>query len=417
MSGLAGAFGGASNMMGGTGFIGDLLSPILNPVTDFVTGLFGLGASTFASGAAVLPTAGVALGYGGSGAAAATLGYGGAGAGAGLGYMGGAGAAGGGGFMSGMGAMFSNPMTWIVGLGALIHASGIFGDDNANSRMRMWTGDQPQGGKFKSGFFSNESEWSQVMTPFGTMGAAGRHIGVAADEQIPQEEFDKWLAGMTQLFTEMGKIDQVLIDTLDVSGSTIDTITKRIEALDYAEKKMGSPDVAEFIVDRYSIVFEEIGGLANTMFQNFKNEGLDEDTVFGAVQTIIALTSAVDGLKNISEEAAITMEMANMTQVEQLEHHRNSVYDLIDAYDGTLASTQGLVAGLEQQRQGTIALLAAIKQISEGIAGTFANTREKILTDLMTDEQKFNYYKEQADTLMASMATMTDPAKIAKNYP
>jgi len=293
-------------------------------------------------------------------------------------------------------------------------------DENANSELTMFSGDyggmfgasskDAQGNLIKDSTGARTGVWRDLL--FGGVGAKGQHIGNPDDDQIPTEEFQNWLDNMGVAFDAMGELDKAAAEVFGLSEESILKIKTEVEGLAKATEKMGTPSFGEFVIERYNVVFKEIGGLADKMWEGFKSEGLDDETALQAVDAIIMLNAELLGLRNVSETAATMIADASLTTYDLFLLQREGIYEMIDAYDGTLTSTQSLTAGLDAQRQSTLNLLVAIDAISKGIDAMFGNTKEKIMTDTMTDEEKFNYYKGQADVLTASLATMVDPAKI-----
>jgi len=308
-------------------------------------------------------------------------------------------------------------------------------DENSNSRLTMGYGGNINGGtkggigsgtvEGRHGRYAQDTPWGRewigkqgertgiaVSASLGDMYAKGQHIGNPNDDQIPQEDFDKWLDGMQQAFQAMGQLDDALIEVFDLSAEAVAKVKAEVEGLHKTSEKMGTPDFHDFVIKRYDVIFKEVSGMALHMWDNFKAQGLNDDNVMAAVDAIVMLEANLQGLANVAETAAQIISDMALTQTEVLAIHRDAVYDLIEDYDGTIEATQLLTAGLSEQREATIQLLLAIDQASKAINAMFSDTRERILTDTMTDEEKFNYHKGQADMWTARLATLTDPADI-----
>jgi hypothetical protein len=242
------------------------------------------------------------------------------------------------------------------------------------------------------------------------MGAGGSGFG--KDEQLSDEDRAKYVNAMKDLFIQLAKIDEAVVDAYDLSDEAIERIKEAANGMDDVVKKWKTPDIGKYVIERYNFVFKEIGGTAEKIFHDMTQSGLEAEDAIRAVTAAFTFDSILMGLKKTKEDSEALLEQMNMTQLEQLEQQRDSIFELVDAYDGSISSVEALNQALEAQRQGTIGLLIEIEKIRGAMTDAFAGTREKIETSLMDDSQKYSYYQEQLDFWAGVLANATDPAKI-----
>lgn len=317
---------------------------------------------------------------------------------------------------SGLGAMIGAALPVLLPLLLVPLLSSAFGDDNANSEIKLWTGENFAGGGNAAQIgtgknWASEGEWVQVDTPFGALGAGGRHIGQARDDQIPQEEFDKWLAQMKDAFEAIGQLDQVIVDVFGLTDETIASITAQVEAMEESVKKMGTPDIEGFLAERYKIIFGGIGGTAGTIFNNMLGTSGDVGTT-KVVQDLTAFYATIKGYKNVSADFDKMLADSQMGMMEAADAQKTSIMELINGYDGSYDKTVQLTAAMQARYQTELQMLAQVEAAAKNISATIGNAREQISLSLMTDEEKYTYYIQQAQSSMASISNMTDPAQI-----
>lgn len=397
--------GAGSSLMGGGGFGGDILN----------SGLSMLGGTEI--GGAILgglSSIGSSLGLGSIGAAAGSA--------AEFAMFGtapfsslGAGGIASTGIMGALGSV----MPFLGMALAALSAFGIFGDKEAESVFKILPGgkfDIPSKGEMKLTDFGSEI-WRKgtrrvvnVDSPFGTMGARAQHIG--KDEQVSEEDAQRYLDAMVMLFSKLAEIDKAIIAAYDLSDEAIARITEAANSMDIMAKKWGAPDLGKYTVERYKLVFTEIGGLAEKLFNDMAKAGMDAEAAIAAVTAAFQLDAVLEGLRTVGADAMQIISDMGMTQMERLAQQREGIYELADAYDGSTASANNLISALEAQRRGTIQLILVIEQIRTNMSNMFGGLREKILTDLMSEQEKFEYYKKQADYWMNVLSTATDPEVI-----
>jgi tape measure domain-containing protein len=407
VGGVPGSGGGVSSMIGQNGsaipgignFTGGFSSAFLGSAGSFVS---GLGGSFF--------------GGMGAGLGASAGGFGSAWAAFSQGLVSGT--------TAGFGMALGAAIPYIGWALAVLSAIGAFDDKEAASRFKILPGGKTRndkgfstirkdfGSEVYKGSINDPSNRSiiNVNSIFGTMGAGIQHVG--KDEQIPDAEAQQYLDAMITLFSQLAKIDKAIADAYDLSDEAIDKIKEATEGMGDITKKWKSPNIGDYIVDRYKIVFSEIGGLSEKLFNDMTTAGMTAEQAIAALTATFQLDSVLESLTTVGDSVEEIWANMNMTQIELLTEQESKIYELADAYDGSVSSANALISALAAQQQATIKLLIDIKKFKEEAGKGFSNLREKILTDLMDDRQKYSYYKEQLDSISALIATTTDFEKL-----
>lgn len=406
--------GPGSSMFGG---LGNMLS-VGKSVWSGISGFLGLGgAASVIPVAASAPAAGMAgwLGYSGGAALADAAG------GAALGASGAAGMVGA--ETTGLGLMgtIGAAIPYVAIALAVLAAIGAFDDQEAASRFKLQPGKQPDftntkrpwtGTDFGAVQHGKQGELMGVVvnSVFGNMGASGQHFG--KDEQLSDEDLAKYIKAMQDVFIQLSKIDSAIVDTYDLSDEAVARIKEAANGMDDVIKKWKTPDMGKYVIERYNIVFEEIGGTVEKIFHDMTQSGLDAEHAIRALTAAFNFDSVLRNLLTVKEDADSIMEDAQRTQMEKLKEQRDAVYDLIQEYDGSIQSVENLTQAMEAQRQGTISLLIEIEKVRAQMESAFASTREKIETSLMNDAQKYTYYQTQLDQWAGVLANSTDKDQI-----
>lgn len=324
------------------------------------------------------------------------------------------------GTMAGLGAAIGAAVPILLPL-LFMFGGSLFGDKEAPSRFRITPGLEPNYSNKKRPWERTDfGAWQygkhgeliavSVNSVLGNMGAGGSGFG--KDEQLSDEDREKYVRAMKDVFVQLAAVDEAIVTTYDLSDEAIERIKAATNSMKEMVKKRKAPDLGEYVIERYNIVFKEIGGVAEKMFHDLTQSGLDAENAIKALTATLTFDELLTGLEKVKEDAATLYEQMNMTQLERLEQQRESIFDLVDAYDGSVESVEALNQALDAQRQGTIGLLLEIEKIRDAMTDAFAGTREKIETSLMNDSEKYSYYQKQLDFWAGILANATDPARI-----
>jgi len=430
-----GGFGGLFNNIGS--FMGgDSIAMTLNRGMGFFNGGSGVGA-----GFAGPPSPGVTPMFGGT-----NLGYGLAGIGGALignwvgkgEYAGMAGSVGGSigyGLATGVGSGFMNS----IGLGAIAGPVGMligaligglltkaFGDEEAPTKFKIWgnagvidpaNSKFAEGGKFDyrtSGAlteFYHKGGRSRVQmdTAFGALGAGIQHTG--KDGQLSDEDAQKYLDSMVQVFDGIRMMDDALAGI--VGDDKIGQITDALAGFGEELSTQKPEDINKFLRERYDIVFDTIGGEMDAIYDAMVSvsSGVDMTEIIGQVT---AFFSTFESYKNIFSDYDEMVRRASLTQTEAMAEFTAGLYEQIAAYDGSIDANREITAGLQQRYQMELQYLAQIDAAQKSVTDTLGKSIESIRLSQMTEKERYDYQKQQAEALAASLATMTDPAQITQ---
>lgn len=85
---------------------------------------------------------------------------------------------------------------------------------------------------------------------------------------------------------------------------------------------------------------------------------------------------------------------------------------LVDSFDYSLDATEALSSATTDYYKSLVSLLVQIKQVSKAVSQMFATTTENILLAGQTPEFQYNYFRQQADSELSRISTLTDPQAI-----
>jgi TP901 family phage tail tape measure protein len=108
------------------------------------------------------------------------------------------------------------------------------------------------------------------------------------------------------------------------------------------------------------------------------------------------------------------LETASRSLFQNWQAGEASVRSLADAFDGSLSSAQTLAASIQQQYQMEIALIQQIQQLLQQTSTMFGDSIEAIKLSVMSESERYDYYRSQFDEAFANLLAATDPAEIAR---
>lgn len=380
-SGAASAAGTGASMLGG----GSMMSSVMSGAGSLVTGLGSVFGGGFGGGMALT----------GNSLMSGSL-FGGLQAGASI-------FSAGGGLMPLIGAA----APYLLPLVGLAAALGVFGGKGGDKSPDL----QAIAGSFgadqirttKSGGTNIQS--LNLESAFGDMGFRTKHDAFGSMEDA--EAFADMLRGIADIENSIAEYvgpdvsDRIARVVGDMMG---EGMIKLAEEGDEFEAGLEG-----FFTDRFNAIFGEIGGDMEAVFRTMTGHGAD---VSAAAAATLNLFNAIDMYGTAVEDAEEAIEQLGWTQHDLWSAQSDALQTLIADYDGTLDATVALTSGLDEFRLASIDALIAIDDIRNALRDSFASTRETILTTGMSDEEKFNFYKGQADALTADLANMIDPVRI-----
>lgn len=389
MAGQAG-----QSLLGGGG-MGNMLGSLLTN-TIGAGGLLGAAGSFFGS---------IGMGSFGAGLIGAGGGIGSAIATAGAGLAGG-----------GIGMTIGAILPYLLPLIPLI--GGLFADEEAKTKYKLssrpdWVASAAGADTFKTvgntstAFRNGQPTKIQVNTAFGALGAGIQHTG--KEGQLSDEEAAQFLQNATQYFQGFALVDESLAALL--SEDKISAVAEAMKNFEQDITKTKNLDMESFVRERYTHVFDAIGGQMDTVFDTMiaKSSGVEIEKI---VNQVASFFTVLDAHKNLLENYADAVDTANDTLFDAAAKQLDSLHDLIAAYDGSYEANQQLSQGLAQRYQLELQMLAQIDSVAGSINKTFAKSIEQIKLSQMTEAQKYDYLTDRAEALAAGLSGMTDPAKI-----
>jgi hypothetical protein len=136
---------------------------------------------------------------------------------------------------------------------------------------------------------------------------------------------------------------------------------------------------------------------------------IDNLMAFGSAMKVVI--DAIGG--DVVADAQAAWERSQRSSVQVLNDMGAEVIRLATNMDGTVGSMQALATATTEYRSAVVQTLVAIKQIAAEMAALFDGTRTSLTTFGMSPEQLYNFYRTDADSAMAELATTTDPARVA----
>ncbi|WP_435100841.1 hypothetical protein [Arhodomonas sp. AD133] len=286
-----------------------------------------------------------------------------------------------------------------------------------------------------------------VSTPFGELGLSNATHKTDAEDYKPLldglAEFDRIIAKMA----DEGEVQKVSDALSDWRSS--------IQEWDDAE----AGDITRLLQERYSVVFGELGGQASRMLERFtlgfegsvddflarvttlgqSLNGLDElledparaqaivagwatafegdNTAFGQqAQGMVQGLARVEGYRN---EGALAQyqaakDEANRSLNELYNEQVDKAREAAEAFDGSYESTVELGNQVEILRQRELSMLQAIDAAQQQVTQRLSASAERIRQDLMGEEERYQYLRNQAEGLAQSLKSMTNPERIAQ---
>lgn len=131
------------------------------------------------------------------------------------------------------------------------------------------------------------------------------------------------------------------------------------------------------------------------------------------------LTAYTQALVSIGTNLIDPMQAYQQSQAslyQQYQDARGAVLRLTDSYDGSLQAAQNLAAATQQFGKAALAVTQQIQQAIGTIQSTTASNIEGIQTSVMSQQQKYDYYRSHARSEAAKLPNLTDPAKIQQAW-
>lgn len=256
---------------------------------------------------------------------------------------------------------------------------------------------------------TNIQKWI-TESPFGNLNWRTKHDAFGSEEDAQQ--FAAFLTGVSQ-------IEQRISDL--VGPEMTDAIAEAMNnAMGDAMKKLAEEGdefetgLNDFLKQRFGVIFDVIGGSMERVYESILSQG---ETAVIAAEATVNLFQALENLTNAEEIYQEAVEAAGRTMIENAGLQVEAVQRMINQYDGSLEATQELTLGLQALAEAEVALLAQLDSVREGINASVAgNVRDLTLERMGSDEERYNYLRQEIIGLTAQLNTATSAEEVARLY-
>jgi hypothetical protein len=171
--------------------------------------------------------------------------------------------------------------------------------------------------------------------------------------------------------------------------------------------------IAQFLndvfVEQAALVLGEATGYIRSYIDKFR--GTQAELIDG----IVALVTIFEVVSRSPMEDVATMlyESSNQFQT-ALSNNDRAIRAQLEAYDGSLESTQALAQATVDYYNAQVQLLASIEQVRLAVTGMFDTVLQSIELSGMTAQQQYEFYQRQANDARDAALLSTDPAEIQR---
>ena len=317
------------------------------------------------------------------------------------------------GTLAGFGAALGAAAPFLLPL-ALLAGAGSFHDKESPTKFHL---SAEQTFMQKSGAdraplgaisLSPSGKYVRVNTAFGAMGLGVQHAG--KEGQMSNEDARRLAQETGALFQRFAALDATLADLIGPDGLARVQTAMGDFAKDLASEKL---DLKGWLQARYDTVFGAVGGQMESIYRAMTTVSADAD-MSEIVGQVTAFFSTLDTYRHAFADYEEQVRQAGLTQTEVMAEFTRGLYEQIAAYDGSIDANRQLTAGLQQRYQMELKYLAQIDAAQRSVTATLGQSIEAIRLSQMTDKQRYDYQKRQAEALASALADMTDPARITE---
>ena len=105
---------------------------------------------------------------------------------------------------------------------------------------------------------------------------------------------------------------------------------------------------------------------------------------------------------------------ANYTLGDQLNNSAEAIKEMIAAYDGSIDAENRIAESLRSRYEMELAFIDQIRSASESITQLIAGAREEVFLTGLTDEEKYNYFRGEAESAAAQALLSDSPEEIQR---
>jgi uncharacterized coiled-coil protein SlyX len=105
---------------------------------------------------------------------------------------------------------------------------------------------------------------------------------------------------------------------------------------------------------------------------------------------------------------------ANYSLADQLNNSFESIKEMIAAYDGSIDAENRIAESLRSRYEMELAFIDQIRSASESITQLIAGAREDVFLTGLSDEEKYNYFRGEAESAAAQALVSDSPEEIQR---
>ncbi|MCG8004702.1 MAG: hypothetical protein JAY88_14780 [Candidatus Thiodiazotropha lotti] len=251
-------------------------------------------------------------------------------------------------------------------------------------------GDPSRGNRFRP--------WEDDVYSEGAFGAIG--LSNRGSKDIDAEQFREALEQITA-------IDDAIAEAFGPEA------TARVrEALDgwTAEDGDGGANFQDVMADRLEIIIDSLE------FQWGEFVRLGTDTVEELVERLSHMKEIDDYINSSALDSYTDLfARSQMTLRDQVNESTSSVARLASemiTFHGSTESMESLAGGLRDRYELEIRYLNQIRSIQDGLNTSIQGSIENIRLSVMTSEEQYDYFTEQAEALAATISSLSDPEEV-----
>jgi hypothetical protein len=192
------------------------------------------------------------------------------------------------------------------------------------------------------------------------------------------------------------------------------TIGKALQT--WIEEFEGEADAFQAGLGAWMVALEEMKEMPEHLQQfaiNLINSAKTSEEMLAAAGSAVVIGSYIT--KNPEEDYLEQRAEAEKSLWTLLKENTEETYKLIDAYDGSIESTEELALKIQDRYALELMLVEQIHTALKNISAVIQSQIERIETANLTDKQSYEYYQKKIDDEYARLLTLEDPAEIEQS--
>lgn len=217
------------------------------------------------------------------------------------------------------------------------------------------------------------------------------------------------LAGINSKYDEMA-------DTLGRLGVTVEATNLELARAAEIDRMRGGYEadwqgrLDSATLSDAALRMQEIAKFYDEQYRIAADIGADTTTLDRARAAEIGLF--FDSITTNINRYTDTIDWQSESLIDTYRSQYDAVLMLNQAYDGSIDATVALDTALNTLYATEVAAMQAIDAAVSSINQSFGGSIESIRTAMMSDAEKYQYYRETAERMLTGISTMTDPERI-----